>query len=90
MLTLVIQLYVIHLIKLARNGKIDKQVAAMAQLKLREMPSIFLDSESDEWKAHNAYMYGLIETMTNQPEKLELPGIADMPPGSPIGCGGIH
>ena len=82
------KVYVIHLIKLAKNTKIDKQISAMAQLKLAEMSSLFVKGNSDDWKAHKMYMEKLIESLNNKQEVLDLPGIAEMPPGSPIGCGG--
>lgn len=84
------KLYVIHLIKLAKNNKIDKQISAMAQLKLTEITSMFSKGNSDDWNAHNMYMSNLIKTLNTQPEILEIPGVAEMPPGSPIGCAGGH
>jgi len=83
------KLFVIHLTKLAKDTKIDKQISAMAQLKLSEVASIRKNSSSDDWKAHNMYLERMIKTLNTQPELLAIPGIADMPPGSPIGCGGM-
>ena len=82
------KLYVIHLIKLATNTKIDKQISAMAQLKLGGISMLVKNGNSDDWKAHQLYLKKMIEKLNNQPELLEIPGLADMPPGSPIGCGG--
>ena len=79
---------VIHLIKLAKNRKINKQVAAMALYHLRDIQSQHLNNsvKSMELKANNMYLNMLIEQM-NDPEMSILPGLATMPPGSPIGCG---
>ena len=82
------KLYVVHLIKLATNTKIDKQISAMAQLKLEEVTSLFANGKTDDWKAHKVYMEKMIKALDNQQELLSIPGLAEMPPGSPIGCGG--
>ncbi len=82
------KLYVIHLIKLARNTKIDKQISAMAHLKLADIASIRKNENSDDWKAHSLYLEKMIKALNTQPELLDIPGMANMPPGSPIGCGG--
>ena len=82
------KLYVIHLIKLAKNTQIDKQISAMAQLKLEQVTSLLVKGNTDDWKAHKMYMDKMIKSLNNQNEVLDLPGIAEMPPGSPIGCGG--
>lgn len=82
------KLYVIHLIKLARNTKVDKQISAMAQLKLSNITSMFKNGDNDDWNAHNLYLGNMIKTLNSKPELIAIPGIADMPPGSPIGCGG--
>ena len=79
---------VIHLIKLAKNLKINKQVAAMALLELKLIQTLYLSKSQNnsDLKANNMYLNKLIEMM-NDPEMSKLPGLADMPPGSPIGCG---
>ena len=82
------KLYVIHLIKLTKNTKVDKQISAMAQLKLAEVTSLFEKGNTDDWKAHKRYMDKMIKSLSNPQEILDLPGITEMPPGSPIGCGG--
>lgn len=82
------KLYVIHLIKLAKDTNIDKQISGMALLKIGEILSTQTGGSSDNWKAHQLYINKMIETLNTQPELLVIPGVADMPPGSPIGCGG--
>lgn len=82
------KLYVIHLIKLAKDESIDKQVSAMTQLKLEQISSKLMSGKTDDWKAHNLYLRNMIKALQTQPELVEIPGIAEMPPGSPIGCGG--
>ena len=81
------KLFIIHLIKLAMNSKVDKQVAAMAQLKLDQWSASLADAQNDDWNAHQLYLLKLIANMNTNPEELKMPGIAKMPPGSPIGCG---
>lgn len=83
------KLYVIHLIKLATNEKIDKQIVAMAQLKLSDVMSSVRNTTTDAWKAHNLYLKKMLNSLNTKPELLDLPGMAEMPPGSPIGCGGM-
>ncbi len=79
---------IIHLLKLAKNKKINKQVSAMALMLLKQIQSSYLDklSSNANIKANNMYLNVMIDQM-NDPEMLTLPGLADMPPGSPIGCG---
>jgi hypothetical protein len=79
---------VIHLIKLVSNKKINKQVAAMALLQLKEVQSKYLSKSQTEQtqKANNMYLEMLIDNMY-EADMTVLPGLADMPPGSPIGCG---
>ena len=78
----------IHLIKLAKNKKINKQVAAMALMHLNLIQSKYLkkSASNSDLKANNMYLNMMIDQM-NDPEMATLPGLADMPPGSPIGCG---
>jgi hypothetical protein len=82
------KVFVIHLIKLAKNRKINKQVAAMALMHLKHIQSNYLDKSSSNTNitANNMYLKMMIGQM-NDPEMITLPGLADMPPGSPIGCG---
>ncbi len=82
------KLYVIHLIKLAQDTKIDKQISAMAHLKLSDIMGVRKNTDTADWKAHNMYLEKMIKTLNTQPELVVIPGIAEMPPGSPIGCGG--
>ena len=79
---------IIHLVKLAKNRKINKQVAAMALMHLKQIQSKYLSKSenSTDIKANNMYLNMLIDQM-NDAEMSILPGLADMPPGSPIGCG---
>lgn len=79
---------IIHLIKLAKNNKINKQVSALALLELKNIRNAYLSpSISDSnVKANNFYLITLMDQM-NDPDMSVLPSLADMPPGSPIGCG---
>ena len=78
----------IHLIKLAKNRKINKQVAAMALMHLQQIQTKYLNKleNNTDIKANNIYINVMIDHM-NDPEMSTLPGLAKMPPGSPIGCG---
>ena len=82
------KLYVIHLIKLIKNSATDKQISALAQLRLQNITSYMKEARSVDWKAHQFYIDRMIKTLNTKPELLVLPGVAEMPPGSPIGCGG--
>lgn len=79
---------VIHLIKIAKNKKINKQVAATALMELRRINRKHLPNSVNDvaTKANNRYLKSLIDNMYD-PEMAVLPSLADMPPGSPIGCG---
>ena len=57
--------YVIHLIKLATDSKINKQVAAMAQLHLQKYrsESLLQAVKSDQRRAHGLYLINLIDKM---------------------------
>ena len=79
------KVFVIHLIKLVKNKATDHQVAAMAMATLDKLS--FDKRDEQDWQAHHLYLTRLIDTLSDRPEVLELPSIAAMPPGSPIGCG---
>ena len=85
------RVYVVHLLKMANDRKSDPVVASASTLMLSYLkPKFSLSLLQPKDKAmHSAYLLKLIQNNEN-PETLELPRLADMPPGSPIGCGGIH
>lgn len=83
-----IKVLTFHLIKLATNHKINKQVSAMAMYMLNVKLTQKLETMSkySDYKANSRYLNYLISQL-DSPEMIELPSLADMPPGSPIGCG---
>jgi hypothetical protein len=90
-ITLAVQkLYVLHLIKLQQNTRTNKQVQAMASYILSNFMSALPKVREVDSIAHFQYLQNLIDQAFNQPDQLTLPAIKEMPPGSPIGCGGIH
>ena len=70
--------FVNHLIKLASDKKIDKQVNAHALSALKNI------SIGDS--PHEVYMAQLITQALANPDDYQLPSVKAMPPGSPIGC----
>jgi uncharacterized protein DUF4953/uncharacterized protein DUF5117 len=81
-----------HLLGLASNKSEQQQVSALAMQKLFEIEGKvkmeYSSSESDDQKAHAIYIIHQIENYRNNPADLKLPTSLEMPPGSPIGCGG--
>jgi len=78
----------IHLMKGAMNPRIDKQVSAMLNAVL---DSFFWAKKSNETPtkekiAHSSYLSRLRSEAIAKPETFKLPEIAQLPPGSPIGC----
>ena len=82
------KIFVVHLIKLATNPKINQQVSAMALYKLENIYKKVLEQGSKDVNvlANNKYLKGLIDQLSS-PELIKLPSLSEMPPGSPIGCG---
>ena len=77
----------IHLLKLKMNNSIDKQVAAISGLALSDLVEFKTNSQlSPESKAHQIYLTTLVKESVEKPDSFKLPGLAKMPPGSPIGC----
>lgn len=82
----------VHLLKIANNKKINKQVAAMSLMKLKHFLSREGDSNLSGYDAfqissHQLYLSELLNTFQDDASKLVLPEFMKMPPGSPIGCG---
>lgn len=70
--------FVNHLIKLASDKQIDKQVNAHALAILKNM--------SIGNSPHELYLTQLVTQALSNPDKYQLPRVKPMPPGSPIGC----
>lgn len=77
----------IILLKLSTNRSADKQVIATV---LSSLDKFFTSKKSDKNSeartAHNNYLKSLLTDSKTKPETFQLPGLAKMPPGSPIGC----
>ncbi len=78
------KLYYIHLMKLAKDPKISKEVNAMAFYRLGKLKTG--SGRTVKVSAHQDYLTNLISKFKANPDEAELPGIIAMPPGSPIGC----
>jgi len=78
------KLYYIHLMMLAKNTAISKEVSAMSYYRMGKLQAG--NAGSPRVKAHYDYLNNLIGKFKANPEDVELPGIIAMPPGSPIGC----
>jgi len=82
----------VHLLKIASNQKLNKQVAAMSLLKLKHFLIKNSDPKLTEYDAfqhssHQLYLSELLNSYYDDASKLQLPEFMKMPPGSPIGCG---
>jgi len=78
------QTYLLHLIEKTINSEVDPSVAAIVQGVVEGIKSKFLQDDSDSTKRLNY----LLEKAMDDPSSIKLPEVADLPPGSPIGCGG--
>ena len=70
--------YFVHLIKLASDQKIDKQVSSHALA--------FLKMYASDGTPQGVYIEQMIQQALDDPTHYQLPTVKDMPPGSPIGC----
>lgn len=71
----------------------DLQVKAISKYYLQEEVKpkyLTKNGDSFEDKAHLAALIEMITNATIDPESWTKPQIQEMPPGSPIGCGGFH
>jgi len=81
----------VHLLKVASNPKLNKQVAAMCLMKLKHFLKRNENTKLSEYdafqvSAHQLYLTGLINSFHDDASSLVLPEFMKMPPGSPIGC----
>ncbi|MFN7119517.1 MAG: zinc-dependent metalloprotease, partial [Saprospiraceae bacterium] len=75
-----------HLLNLAGDESVMKQVRATALLKINEMESWDIPAPNPEQRAHVAYLKEQIRMFKNNPGEYKLPTIQAMPDGQPIGC----
>ncbi len=75
-----------HLLNLAGDQSVMKQVQATAMLKINEIEMLEMLSLNPEQRAHVAYLKEQIRMFKNNPSEYKLPTIQAMPDGQPIGC----
>ena len=73
-----------HLIKAAGGTSKDPLVASSARNCLSHIESAYLEDNT----GLPAYLKFVIEKGLNDPTSVKVPELNDLPPGSPIGCGG--
>ncbi len=81
-----------HILKLAGDQDIMRQVSALAMLKIsqieRKLEQQANYTQEPSQLAHILYLQNLIAQFKDDPTEFEIPEIPSMPDGSPIGCGG--
>ncbi len=86
------KLAVTHILKLAGDQDIMRQVSALAMLKISELERKLTQqagyTQDVNQLAHIMYLQNMIAQFKDDPKEFELPEIPSMPDGSPIGCGG--
>jgi hypothetical protein len=86
------KLAVTHILKLAGDQDIMRQVSALAMLKISELERKLSQQASYTQDvnqlAHIMYLQNLIAQFKDDPTEFQIPEIPSMPDGSPIGCYG--
>jgi hypothetical protein len=86
------KLAVTHILKLAGDQDIMRQVSALALLKISELERKLAQQASYTQDvnqlAHIMYLQNLIGQFKDDPTEFQIPEIPSMPDGSPIGCYG--
>ena len=75
-----------HLLKLKMNQNANLQVVAMVMYTLEQFATDTSGNNSTAWKAHKKYLAAMLQDSNDKPDTFKVPGLAQMPPGSPIGC----
>ena len=79
-----------HLLELAADRKISRQVAALALLSVDHLEETLQrerEAADDEGReAHCRYLLEEIRRFREHPEQYKMPDLPPLPPGSPIGC----
>lgn len=90
LIQLVERQYLLQLLALAGDRKIQPQVAAAALLAISNIDSqsrAVLDKPAPgDITAHHLYLVHLIREFQSKPGSFQLPEVKSMPPGAPIGC----
>lgn len=87
---LVQKTYVQHLLHTLGSKGLDLQVADKVSYELHQIANKYLVDSTDPNPAHIYYLKEIIGQFRQNPRQLQLPELNDLPPGSPIGCGGDH
>ena len=74
-------------IALAATTSAAPTVRAVARQFLRKLPSTLPDGQTTLQRAHAQSVLASIREFLEHPERYRPPAPADLPPGSPIGCG---
>ncbi len=78
---------VTHLLKLKMNPKVNQQVVAVVMYTLDQfVEDAGVGNNSMAWKAHRKYLTRILKESNDKPDTFKVPGLAKLPPGSPIGC----
>ena len=80
------KLIYIHLLKLAGDQNIAKNVASAAYYQLNQLDTSMRLLGSVKQKAHVMYLQDIANKFRDAPEVFKLPALPKLPPGSPIGC----
>ncbi len=75
----------IHLLRLKMDDSINKQVNAEAAISLNKIIN-YEKKIKNGLQAHIRYLANLLGESNKNVETFEIPSLAKMPPGSPIGC----
>ncbi len=85
---LVQKIYFQHLLRVASKDDTDIQSAASIRSQVEEINAKYLLEQGRLEASQAIYLKSLYEVFKTNPAQLKLPKSVDMPPGSPIGCGG--
>jgi len=80
------KLVYIHLLKLADDPKVAKNVSSAAYYQLNQMDKSMKVLGTVKQKAHVIYLQDIASKFRDAPEVFKLPSLPKLPPGSPIGC----
>lgn len=86
------KIFIEKLMARAFNTNINQQVAAACQQTLRNISSSLaaVKNDASSQTAHQQYLFHKINHALAHPELTNTIDFIDLPPGSPIGCGGSH
>jgi len=80
------KLIYLHLLKLATDQKVAKNVSSAAYYQLNQLDRSMKVLGTVKQKAHVIYLQDIASRFKESPEDFKLPSLPKLPPGSPIGC----